>query len=166
MDIKQNLRDAIRESIDLQIVAQKPLNESLLLALGAGAILGWAQIRKFIQNMNRDKMIAGFFETYDSRIKDDIERVYKKFNLVKSLADLDTVEREIKTIQARLETLIKHSANFDLEPYLSSDVARKAFALNKDKMRREFSTAIQKIVSDLNRSFNIEVEIKKEQVYQ
>ena len=102
-----NFEELLEAKMD-ELNKEHPVNESIMLAIGAITMIG-----ALLFTLYRNAQIRAFFDRHYPQLDRDVRKVERHIKMVTTLRELREVEREGKKITDRLENLVKKTDELD-----------------------------------------------------
>lgn len=172
--MKEQIRQIVKEEITKHLNVTQPqqeeqVNESLLVIAGMVAGLGatWGWLRNYMRRASKDKMLAKFIEDYDQQktIERKIPETLRKFKLINSLTDLETMEKSVKEIIKDLQRMESKIDKFVDTVYKTEPTwLDKALVLNPQQEKQRLKKEFKEFITKTQESFELAVETKRDEV--
>lgn len=172
--VRNQVRESIRQHVNGESITEsneeEQVNEAmefLLLAIPYG---GWAILRSFLETSMRDKHFTQFMEEYGGDvISKQIPDIMRRFKLVNSLQDLETIEGKANDIVQRLEVMkrnvgkyVENQKEFDTER--SPTFGEKAMLLSPQKKKKKIEKYMTEFIQAVKTSFEKNIDDKKDEI--
>ena len=173
--MKEQIRQIVKEEVSKhlgmsnEIEQEEQVNESLLVIAGMVAGLGatWGWLRSFMRRVTKDKMLMKFIEDYDQQktIERKIPDTLRKFKLINSLNDLETMEKSVKEIVNDLQRMESKIDKFVETVYKTEPTwLDKALVLNPQQEKQRLKKEFKEFITKTKESFELAAEAKRDEV--
>lgn len=163
--IKENIMNKEEERVDEMFDATGLAAAGVAALSGLG--YGWYSYREAIKKSTRNKAFNDFIEQYDTNnlVYKKVPDLVRRFQLVNSLADLETIESRAEALIMELEKLESKVGDFvNSQERLGNRLRDKSAGLSGDKLRREVQRHISDIILASRKGFEQEIENKKDEL--
>lgn len=170
-EIQELIREQTRSSIKDNINRVDEVFDSGWTAAGVAALsalgYGWYSYREAVKKSTRNKAFNDFLKQYDTNnlVYKKVPDLVRRFQLVNSLADLETIEARAEALITELEKLEREVDGFaNSQERLGNRLRDKSAGLSGDNLRREVKRHISDIILASRKGFEQEIENKKDEL--
>lgn len=161
-EIQESIREAVRSNIQEQINgANEPLNESLLavaVALGVAGV-GTTLYGAF-KVFSTVPEVGAFFELHLPRHEEDVKNILKRMKYVKSLSDLEIIEKDINNYSNKLDDLKNKVNSIKPEQIEDQKIRNVLRSASKSILRKE----LHKYVDMFKQGFDQQIEQARQEM--
>lgn len=170
-EIQELIREQTRSSIKDNINRVDEVFDTGWTAAGVAALsalgYGWYSYREAVKKSTRNKAFNDFLEQYDTNnlVYKKVPDLVRRFQLVNSLTDLETIEARAEALITELEKLEREVDGFaNSQERLGNRLRDRSAGLSGDNLRREVKRHISNIILASRKGFEQEIENKKDEL--
>lgn len=166
---REEIQAMVRETLKAQIAGDDQVNEGFgsVALFAALATAGWAWVRSTVRKAEQNELLTAFIEKHDKNkvISKGLADLVRRFKLVNSVTDLDTLEKKVDQYLKELEAMGRNVDGFVDNAYREEkSFGDKALARNPQKEKQKIKDFISSVINNISNSFSAEIEAKKNEL--